>query len=545
MTTMQTRAPANGKRGAAAAVRCAIYTRKSSEEGLEQEFNSLDAQRESGELYIASMKHEGWTCNPEKYDDGGYTGGNTDRPALQRLLKDISEGRIDTVLVYKVDRLSRSLMDFARMMELFEKHRISFVSVTQQFNTTHSMGRLTLNILLSFAQFERELVSERTRDKIAGARRRGKWAGGRPILGYDVVASKLIVNEAEAVRVRALFELYIDQESLLKTASEANRRGWRTKAWTTSGNQTMGGVLWDKGNTRNLLCNVAYLGKVRHHENVYEGEQAAIVDEVLFRRVQEVLANNAINGGSEVQNKHGALLKNILRCAACDRAMGHTYTLKKGRLAYRYYKCQAAQKGGRDRCPHGSVPAEQIELFVVEQLRGVMRDPELLARTLDQARQGHQERLAALAADEAALAREARGLTEQARVTRETIVEGGGAHAAARAGGHAARLAELTDELGDVERQLAAVRSESEELRAELPTKSEVDSALTDFDGAWGTLTPRERANAVRLLVKTVAYDGAASKVRIEFHPSGLRSLPKAAEATGRSDGLPAKKGMR
>jgi site-specific DNA recombinase len=194
-------------------IRCAIYTRKSTEEGLQQEFNTLDAQRESGEAFVAAQKHEGWVCLPEKYDDGGFTVGNLERPAMKRLLADIEAGKVDCVCVYKVDRLSRSLLDFARAMQTFEKHNVTFVSVTQQFNTTHSMGRLTLNILLSFAQFEREIISERTRDKIAAARRKGKFAGGKPLLGYDLLSSpagaKLTVNETEAEQVRAIFELYL------------------------------------------------------------------------------------------------------------------------------------------------------------------------------------------------------------------------------------------------------------------------------------------------------------------------------------------------
>jgi site-specific DNA recombinase len=202
-------------------VRCAIYTRKSSEDGLEQDFNSLDAQRESAENFIASQKHAGWVCLPEKYDDGGFTGGNMERPAVLRLMADVQAGKIDCVVVYKVDRLSRSLMDFARMMSEFEKFKISFVSVTQQFNTTHSMGRLTLNILLSFAQFERELVSERTRDKIALARQKGRWGGGPPILGYDIDVlpggNRLVVNQREATLVREIFELYLQCSSVQKT----------------------------------------------------------------------------------------------------------------------------------------------------------------------------------------------------------------------------------------------------------------------------------------------------------------------------------------
>ena len=210
-------------------IRCAIYTRKSTDEGLQQEFNSLDAQRESSEAFIKSQANEGWECLATRYDDGGYSGGNTDRPALKRLLADIAADKIDCVIVYKVDRLSRSLLDFAKMMETFDRHKISFVSVTQQFNTTHSMGRLTLNILLSFAQFEREIISERTRDKIAATRKKGKWTGGRPLLGYDVDprGTKLVINEIEAPQVRMIFDLYLQHRSMVAVLREIDSRGWR------------------------------------------------------------------------------------------------------------------------------------------------------------------------------------------------------------------------------------------------------------------------------------------------------------------------------
>src|SRR5262245_20297966 len=231
-------------------VRCAVYTRKSTEEGLEQEFNSLDAQREAAEAYVASQRHEGWTCLPDRYDDGGFTGGNMERPALQRLMTDIEAGKIDCVVVYKVDRLSRSLLDFARMMETFERHRVSFVSVTQQFNTATSMGRLVLNVLLSFAQFEREIISERTRDKIAATRRKGKWAGGHPLLGYDVDPQgfRLLVNADEAVRVRAIFDLYLELQSLLPVVTELDRRGWLNKRWITRKGHQRGGKAFTRTN---------------------------------------------------------------------------------------------------------------------------------------------------------------------------------------------------------------------------------------------------------------------------------------------------------
>jgi site-specific DNA recombinase len=255
-------------------IRCAIYTRKSTEEGLQQDFNSLDAQRESGEAYIQSQAHEGWSLAEDHYDDGGFTGGNMERPALARLMADIRAGKIDCVVVYKVDRLSRSLLDFAKMMETFERHRVAFVSVTQQFNTNTSMGRLMLNVLLSFAQFEREVIGERTRDKIAAARRKGKWSGGMPLLGYDVDprTHKLIVNEAEAQQVRAIFELYLEKQSLLSAAEELARRGWVTKRWTTHKGHLRGGQPFGKGRLHKLLTNVVYLGKIRYKSEIHQGE---------------------------------------------------------------------------------------------------------------------------------------------------------------------------------------------------------------------------------------------------------------------------------
>jgi site-specific DNA recombinase len=225
-----------------ATVRCGIYTRKSTEEGLEQNFNSLDAQREAALAYIQSQRHEGWKCLPARYDDGGFTGGNMDRPALRRLLADVEAGKIDCVLCYKVDRLSRSLLDFARIIGIFEKHHVAFVSITQQFNSATSMGRLVLNVLLSFAQFEREIISERTRDKIAATRRKGKWSGGLPLLGYDVdrTVPRLVVNSKEAVRVRSIFDLYVKYQGLLPVVRELARRGWRTKVWVTRKGCKMG-----------------------------------------------------------------------------------------------------------------------------------------------------------------------------------------------------------------------------------------------------------------------------------------------------------------
>jgi DNA invertase Pin-like site-specific DNA recombinase len=273
-------------------LRCAIYTRKSTEEGLTQEFNTLEAQRESAEAYVQSQLHAGWTALAERYDDGGYTGANLERPALRKLLVDIEAGRIDCVLVYKVDRLSRSLLDFARLMEIFERHEVSLVSITQPLNTTGSLGRLTLNILLSFAEFERLMISDRTRDKMAAARRKGKWVGGPPVLGYDIAdtGGKLVVNQEEARRVQAIFALYLQHRSVASVLKEIQARNWTTKRWRTRDGKDSGGHPFRRATLERLLKNVLYLGKVAHQGVVYAAEQEPIVDEEVWKLVHEKLA---------------------------------------------------------------------------------------------------------------------------------------------------------------------------------------------------------------------------------------------------------------
>ena len=321
MTRTRTRqqAPANPRMHARST------RRKSTEEGLDQEYNTLDAQRDSGKASVRSQAQEGWECLSDRYDDGGFTGGNMDRPALKRLMADIEAGKVDCVVVYKVDRLSRSLLDFAKMMEVFEKHRVSFVSVTQQFNTSTSMGRLVLNVLLSFAQFEREMISERTRDKIAATRRKGKWSGGMPLLGYDVDprGSKLIVNEDEAVHVRAIVELYLEHQALMPVIQEVDRRGWVNKRWTTRKGHDRGGKQFTKTSLYKLLTNVTYTGKIAYKDEVHNGEHSAIVSDDSWQRVQALLQRNGRTGGAMVRNKFGALLKG-LRGRTHTRTHAHT-----------------------------------------------------------------------------------------------------------------------------------------------------------------------------------------------------------------------------
>jgi len=273
-------------------LRCAIYTRKSTEEGLQQEFNTLDAQREAAEAYVRSQLHAGWIALAERYDDGGFTGANLERPALRRLLADIEAGKVDCVLVYKVDRLSRSLLDFARLMEVFERRKVSLVSITQPLNTTGSMGRLTLNILLSFAEFERQMIADRTRDKMAAARRKGKWVGGRPVLGYDIAAAggKLLVNVEEAHQVQAIFALYLQHRSLDTVLAEIQTRRWTTKRWRTREGREHLGRSFTKPVLVRLLRNLVYVGKVSQQKEIYAGEHEAVIEQAVWERVQAALA---------------------------------------------------------------------------------------------------------------------------------------------------------------------------------------------------------------------------------------------------------------
>lgn len=333
-------------------VRCAIYTRKSSEEGLEQSFNSLDAQRDACEAFIASQKHEGWVALPDRYDDGGFSGGSMDRPALQRLLEAVSNGSVDVVVVYKVDRLSRSLSDFARLTERFDKHGTSFVSVTQQFNTSTSMGRLTLNVLLSFAQFEREVAGERIRDKIALSKRRGMWMGGLPPLGYDGIDRKLVVNEAEAETVRLIFNWYLEAGSVAELKRRLDGEGIVSKRRAFGDGRAAGGVSFSRGALYQILRNRLYRGEIAHRGEVHKGNHQPIVDEELWDAVQARLAGQSQRArGSTSHQTSGALLAGILFDGDGNR-MTPTYS-SKGRRRYYYYVSAPMVRGGTGRRHQG------------------------------------------------------------------------------------------------------------------------------------------------------------------------------------------------
>ena len=339
-------------------VRCAIYTRVSTDQGLEQDFNSLDAQYDASQAYIRSQAHADWTLLRGKYDDGGFSGGNTDRPALQRLLEDVRTGKVDVIVVYKVDRLTRSLADFAKLVELFDAHNVSFVSVTQQFNTTTSMGRLTLNVLLSFAQFEREVTSERIRDKIAASKRKGLWVGGMAPLGYDTRGRKITVNEAEAERVRTIFRGYLKLGSLNLLMADLRKRGVVTKVRRLKTGETVGGIPFTRGPLAHLLRNRFYVGEVAFKGEVLAGEQPAIIGRDLFDAVQAKLTAQIANHKAARMMSEALLIGRIFDDRGNRMSPSHA---RKGGIKYRYYlssalRCKGTRPSAPDRCAGCRLP---------------------------------------------------------------------------------------------------------------------------------------------------------------------------------------------
>ena len=495
-------------------IRCAIYTRKSTDHGLDQRFNSLDAQRSLAESFIQCQQHEGWICLPQHYDDGGFSGKNTERPAYQQLMADIRAKKIDCVVVYKFDRFSRSVRDFLDMMVLFEREGVSFASVTEQFNTATAIGRLLLHMMLGLAQFEREQVADRTRDKIAATRRRGKWTGGQPLLGYDVVDKSLVVNEVEAERVRQIFAWYLELGSLLPVVQELGRRGWTTKLWKTKNQRVLGGAPITKTQLHQMLRNVTYIGKIAYKDEVHEGEHVGIVDDAVFEQVQQLLYANQHHASSEKRNKHGALLRGLLHCATCNCGMSHTFTTK-GQRRYRYYLCQNAAQNGRSACPAPSLPAAEIESFVIEEIKAIGRDPTLVAATLAESRRLTNEGIKRLKAERAALERQCRADT--AELGKLAV---GDAH-----NGDLGRLAEIEERNLQAGRRIKEIGDEIGRLVATEITEEQVTAALGEFDTVWAVLAPKEQAQVLALLIERVAHDGESGDVAITFYPDGIQTL--------------------
>jgi len=504
-------------------VRCGVYCRKSTTEGQDSAFNSVDNQQQSAESYVASQHHAGWIVSSERYHDYGFSGGNTDRPALQRLLADAKNGIIDTIVVYRLDRLSRSLIDFLRIHEDLERWGVGLVSVTEHMNTTTPHGRMMVNVLLSFAQYERELIGERTRDKMSAARKLGRWTGGMPPLGYDVApeGGRITVNQDEAGQVREIFALYIEKGSLLAVVQELRHRGWRRKTWTTRDGKVRVGREFNNVDLHRLLTDPIYIGLQKLGAETFKGEHPAIVTKGVFDRVQRLLADNRRSSGASHRNRHGALLRGILRCAACDSSMTHVFNNNRHGRTYRYYRCINAVKRGADACSTGSVPAIKIEEFVVEQIQKIGADPALCDETFRHVQAQVEKERRGLNAEAKRIGREL--AVVRSELDRVTIAVGRATGAAADA--LMAKLAETQERLTSMECRQREVADRREALAGQDVEPEAVRRALVRFTDIWDVLLSPERERIVRLLIDRIDYDGPTGQLTFTFSPLGVATL--------------------
>ena len=505
----------NKKRPAAASPvlevkRCAVYTRKSTTAGLDQEFNSLDAQRETCAQYVRNQACLGWQLSSETYDDGGFTGANLERPGFTRLMQDVEAGKVEVVVVYKVDRLSRSLLDFAKVMDRFNRAGAAFVSVTQNFSTADAMGRLTLNMLMSFAEFEREMIAERTRDKIAASRRKGKWTGGSSPLGYDVVDRKLIVNEVEAALVRRIYDLYLDKRSAVAVAQALTAEHRTTKHHIASNGNSRGARDWDKNSVLYILSSPIPAGLMPSAGEVYDGAHTAIIERSLYDRVQVLLAEK----GGDRAIRHGRnpeyILTGILRCAICGQAFTPASNRRSNGKVYRYYRCSTRDKKGKEACASAPLPAMAIEGFVVQRVREALADGKLVKAVAKAAKDRLQSERGPLEGERAELPTKIAALSTEGKRLIET---------ASNVTGTArrlldAKLQEIGDQLGRLEARYVEVQRRLALLAdSELETQW-VERCLADFDKVWDTLSPENRTRMVRAVVARVEVDEPKNDVR-------------------------------
>jgi site-specific DNA recombinase len=498
--------------------------RVSTDEQASGDFTSLDAQRESCDAYIRSQQHDGWVSLPTNYSDTA-TGKNMKRPGIQRLLTDVRAGLVDAVIVYKFDRFSRSMLDFLTLIKEFDERNVVLVSVSQRIDTSGPTGRLFLQILAAFGEFERELIAGRTKDKMQAMRKRGTYIGGMIPLGYDLdpQSKKLVVNPEEAIIVRELFRLYLERQGLVGVVTEATARGWYTKRWITKAGKSFGGTPFTKLSLRNLLTNLVYVGRVQVDGVEYDGDHEAILDRATFDTVQEILQGNARAGGYHLGNRNpAALLRGLLRCGDCEKAMTHVPTKKPDGTTYRYYRCTTAQKEGAARCPSGSsLPATEIEQFVIDRLRGIADDPEQVDAIAREATALTAIRMQEVQIDIATWEVRANELDHEITRLRERL-------ALAPEQTHdiiLIHLQALESQLIDLLEGLERCRVEAAGLQAQRLTPRVFKTALTYFDPVWEVLYPQERARIVQLLIESVEYSGARGTLGLTFRPSGVLRL--------------------
>jgi len=477
-------------------VRVAVYARQSVEDAT-SEFGSIEAQREAVAAYVTSQREKGWTPLANVYEDGGYSGKNTARPAFQRLLADVDAGQVDVVAVYKLDRLSRSLSDFVALMARFRERNVDFVSITQQFDTTSSVGRLTLNLLATFAEFEREQISERTHDKMIAARRRGMWTGGAVPLGYDLVEKRLVPNPAETEHVRWLFATYLTLGSLTRTLDATSKRGVRAKSWIGKSGKLVDRGALDKNTLTRILTNPLYVGNQSAGDEVVKGLHEATIDEKLWNAVAAQLRANHNDGGAKTRNRYGALLRRLITCAVCGSTMQHT-----AGGGHVYYACRRVLKESANACPGSRVPVALIETAVVERLRSIGQDARLVEATIAAAHAKQAARVPELEDD---LARLERQIVSKER-ERANLVK-------ALAQGLERDVAQIDGELATLNDAAQAVRDELALLRAHRVDEDAIRRLLANFDEMWGAMLVHERERSLQILVRELTFDGRPGEV--------------------------------
>lgn len=495
-----------------AVLRVAAYCRKSVDKGS-QPYGSIDAQRDAVASYVASQRGLGWTLLPDRFDDLGISGKTTDRPGFRRLLEAVRAGEVDIVVCYRLDRLSRSQRDFLNTLDLFERFGVKFASVTEHFDTTTPMGRFALGILIQVAQLEREVTAERVRDKVLASRRKGLWCGGTPRLGYDSRDGKLVVNVAEAKRVREVFDLFLQLGSIGDLLIEIRRRGWTNKRWKNTKGCVVGGTPLTNASLRSMLTSPLYVGAMQAGDEIVEGAHEAIVDRETWEQAQRLFSKRP---EYVRQHKWSAPLGGLLFCGTCGARMQHHFT-GKGSRKYRFYVCARKLRQGADACAGGRVPAAEIEAFALEQVRVLGRDKDVLAATLaaaaEQAAAHEGERAGQIAELEA----QHGALSTQQRHLVQAISRDGSSRALTR------KLVEVESEIAEGQRRLGEIRA-APAARAPID-EAGLRAALRRFDDLWNELRIDEQGRVLAALIEAVRYDAIAHEVQISYRPEGVRLL--------------------
>lgn len=492
----------------------AIYARKSTDALLEREVHSLSVQRESAESFIQSQQHRGWKCLDEHFDDNNISGATLDRPALKRLKRLIIQGQIKVVVINRLDRISRSLSQFLELTEFFDQHGVSLVSVTQNFNTGDSMGRLMVQVIMSFAEFERSLIRDRVKERMQTAKRKGRFTGGHPILGYNIKPEgrALEVDEMEATRVREIFKIYLNLESVKDTANELKKRDWKNKLWVTRAGKAIGGSPFSTTGLHNLLRNPLYIGKVKAEDELIDGQHEPIVDIKLFNKVQRKLSSNCMHQGNRKRNTSSSLLKGLLVCKCCNAPFTPNYTKKRNRT-YRYYTCHRKRTEGANTCPSPNLPAGEIENLVTKQLFTIGSNKDLQESVYSQLKSLVSEK-SAYHSQEQKVARQ-----QLDRINRELKTSRG----------LEAPLS-LIRHLELKQNEAESVLEEKHRKPIKLPKKAQVANTLREIQSLWPSFTPEERCLFVRSLLQRVDYDAECGKITLHFSENGF--LPQTEEAS-------------